>query len=125
MADFTHLPTQCRFIAFMPQWDFLDFLADAARRYPTFSLLMRAEVTGLIEEAGRVVGVLQRRPTGPLEVRADLVVGADGRHSAVREQAGLKVDELGAPMDVLWFRLSRRPGDPGETWAGSTAARYS
>jgi 2-polyprenyl-6-methoxyphenol hydroxylase-like FAD-dependent oxidoreductase len=114
-ADFTHLPTHCRFIAFMPQWDFLNFLAGHCTRYPTFRLLMQAEVTGLIEEAGSVVGLQATTPDGPLEVRADLVVGADGRHSAVRMQAGLKVHELGAPMDVLWFRLSRRPGDPEET----------
>jgi 2-polyprenyl-6-methoxyphenol hydroxylase-like FAD-dependent oxidoreductase len=112
VADFTHLPTHCRFIAFMPQWDFLNFLAEHGASYPTFTLRMRAEVTGLIEEAGRVVGLLATTPDGPLEVRASLVVAADGRHSVVRARAGLKVDEFGAPMDVLWFRLSRRPGDP-------------
>jgi 2-polyprenyl-6-methoxyphenol hydroxylase-like FAD-dependent oxidoreductase len=115
IADFTHLPTHCRFIAFMPQWDFLKFLAERGARYPTFRLLMQAEVTGLIEEAGSVVGLHATTPDGPLEVRADLVVGADGRHSVVRAQAVLKVHELGAPMDVLWFRLSRLPGDPEET----------
>ncbi len=114
-ADFTHLPTQCRFIAFMPQWDFLNFLAERGSRYPTFKLIMQAEVTGLIEEAGGIVGLNATTPDGPLEVRADLVVGADGRHSAVRARAGLKVHELGAPMDVLWFRLSRQSGDPEET----------
>jgi 2-polyprenyl-6-methoxyphenol hydroxylase-like FAD-dependent oxidoreductase len=113
VADFSHLPTACRFIAFMPQWDFLNFLAEQAGRYPTFRLRMRAEVTGLIEEGERVVGVSATTPEGPLEVRADLVVGADGRHSTVRARAGLKVEDLGAPMDVLWMRLSRRPGDPG------------
>ncbi len=112
IADFTHLPTHCGFIAFMPQWDFLNFLAERGTRYPTFKLRMRADVTGLIEEAGRVVGLQATTPDGPLEVRARLVVGADGRHSVVRAQAGLQVDESGAPMDVLWFRLSRRPGDP-------------
>ena len=91
IADFRHLPTRCRFVAFMPQWDFLDFLAEQAARYPTFRLRMQAEVTGLIEEQGRVVGVRATTPDGPLEVRADLVVGADGRHSAVRERAGLEV----------------------------------
>lgn len=115
VADFTHLPTHCRFIAFMPQWDFLNFLAERGARYPTFKLLLRAEVTGLIEEAGSVVGLRATTPDGPLEVRANLVVGADGRHSVVRALAGLEVDEFGAPMDVLWFRLSRRPGDPEET----------
>src|SRR5712691_11195780 len=112
VADFTHLPTHCRFIAFMPQWDFLNFLAERGARYPTFTLRMRAEVTGLIEEAGRIVGLHATTSDGPLEVRASLVVGADGRHSVVRARAGLKVNEFGAPMDVLWFRLSRRPSDP-------------
>src|SRR3989449_3252646 len=112
VADFTHLPTHCRFIAFMPQWDFLNFLAERGARYPTFTLRMQAEVTGLIEEAGSVVGLQATTPDGPLEVRASLVVGADGRHSVVRARAGLQVDEFGAPMDVLWFRLSRRPGYP-------------
>ena len=111
-ADFTHLPTHCGFIAFMPQWDFLNFLAERGAHYPTFKLRMRAEVTGLIEEAGRIVGLHATTPGGPLEVRAGLVVAADGRHSVLRDKAGLKIDELGAPMDVLWFRLSRRPGDP-------------
>jgi 2-polyprenyl-6-methoxyphenol hydroxylase-like FAD-dependent oxidoreductase len=111
VADFTHLPTHCRFIAFMPQWDFLNFLAERGARYPTFTLRMQAEVTGLLEDAGCVVGLQATTPDGPLEVRASLVVGADGRHSVVRARAGLQVDEFGAPMDVLWFRLSRRPGD--------------
>jgi len=114
VADFTHLPTQCGFIALMPQWDFLNFLAERGARHPTFTLRMRTEATGLIEEAGRVVGLQAATPDGPLEVRADLVVGADGRHSVIRTQAGLTVDKFGAPMDVLWFRLSRRPGDPAD-----------
>ncbi len=112
IADFTHLPTHCGFVAFMPQWDFLNFLAERGARYPTFQLRMQAEVTGLIEDGGRVVGLQATTPDGPLEVRARLIVGADGRHSVVRARAGLQVDEFGAPMDVLWFRLSRRPGDP-------------
>jgi 2-polyprenyl-6-methoxyphenol hydroxylase-like FAD-dependent oxidoreductase len=112
VADFTHLPTRCKFIAMMPQWDFLDFLARQAARYPTFRLEMQAEATGLIEEAGRVTGVRATTPAGPLEVRADLVVAADGRSSVLRERAGLRVEDLGAPMDVFWFRLSRRPSDP-------------
>jgi 2-polyprenyl-6-methoxyphenol hydroxylase-like FAD-dependent oxidoreductase len=115
IADFTHLPTRCRFVAFMPQWDFLDFLAARAARYPSFRLWMRAEATGLIEESGRVAGVEVTTPEGRREVRADLVVGADGRHSTVRERAGLEVREFGAPMDVLWFRLSRRHDDPAAT----------
>lgn len=112
IADFTTLPTHCGFIAFMPQWDFLSFLAERGARYPTFALRMRAEVNGLIEETGRVVGLRATTPEGSLEVRTGLVVAADGRHSVVRDKAGLRIDELGAPMDVLWFRLSRRPGDP-------------
>ncbi|BBJ24386.1 FAD-dependent oxidoreductase [Candidatus Nitrotoga sp. AM1P] len=111
IADFTHLQTQCRFIAFMPQWDFLNFLANRAARYPTFRLRMHSEVIGLIEEAGHIAGVQVMSPDEPLTVRASLVVGADGRHSVVRAQAGLQVEDLGAPMDVLWFRLSRRPDD--------------
>lgn len=115
IADFTHLPTRCRFLAFMPQWDFLDFLAGEATRYPSFHLQMRAEVTDLIEESGRVVGVRAVTETGPRELRADLVIAADGRNSVVRAAAGLPVEELGAPMDVLWFRLSRRSQDGGQT----------
>jgi 2-polyprenyl-6-methoxyphenol hydroxylase-like FAD-dependent oxidoreductase len=112
IADFSHVPTHCKFIAFMPQWDFLDFLAEHARRYPAFRLGMRAEVTGLIEESGRVVGVRATTPAGTLEVHADLTVGADGRHSTVRDRAGLEVQDIGAPIDVLWMKLSRRPSDP-------------
>ena len=115
LADFTHLPTRCKFIALMPQWDFLNFLAEAGGRFPGFHLRTEAEVTGLVEECGRIVGVQGHSPEGPFEVRADLVVGADGRHSVVRERAGLRVTNLGAPIDVLWMRLSKRPGDPGQT----------
>ena len=113
-ADFSHLPTHCRYIVFMPQWDFLNFLAAHGRDLSNFSLRMRHEVTELIEENGRIAGVRASTPDGPLEIRADLVIGADGRHSTVRARAGLKVIELGAPMDVLWFGLSRQPGDPEE-----------
>jgi 2-polyprenyl-6-methoxyphenol hydroxylase-like FAD-dependent oxidoreductase len=111
VADFAHLPTRCQFIAFMPQWDFLNFLDEHGRRFPGFHVRMRAEVTELVEEGGHVVGVRAQTPEGPVEVRADLVVGADGRHSTVRQRSGLKIEDLGAPMDVLWMRLSRRPGD--------------
>ena len=114
-ADFRYLPTRCKFIAIMPPWDFLNFLADRGRIYPTFHLRMRAEAVDLIEEGGRVAGVRANTPNGPLEIRADLTVGCDGRHSTVRERAGLTVDDLGAPMDVLWFRLPKKPGDPDET----------
>jgi len=103
VADFRHLPVRCGFIAMMPQWDFLNFLATEARRYPAFSLRMNAEVTGLIEGGVKV---------GNEEIKADLVVGADGRHSTVREKAGLEVQTFGAPIDVLWFRLPRKSTDP-------------
>ncbi|MCI0571308.1 MAG: FAD-dependent oxidoreductase [Myxococcaceae bacterium] len=112
VADFGRLPTRCKYIAFIPQWDFLNFLAAKAAAYPNFALRMRTEVTGLLEEGDRVVGVRARGEEGELELRADLVVAADGRQSVLRERAGLSVEELGAPMDVLWFRLPRRPGDP-------------
>ena len=115
LADFSHLPTHCKFIAFMPQWDFLDFINEHGARYPTFQVKKRAEVVDLLEDGGRIVGVRATTPQGPIEIRADLVVGADGRHSIVRERAGLEIENLGAPMDVLWFRLSRRPNDSGQT----------
>lgn len=114
IADLSRLPTHCRFVALAPQWDFLDFLAREAARYPTFRLLMRTEAVGLLEAAGRVAGVRAEGPDGPLVVRAGLVLGADGRHSRVRAEAGLKVEVLGAPMDVLWFRISRPPDAPAE-----------
>jgi 2-polyprenyl-6-methoxyphenol hydroxylase-like FAD-dependent oxidoreductase len=123
VADFTHLKSHCPFVAFMPQWDFLDFLARRASRYPTFSLKMNAEVTGLLDEDGRVVGVTATTPRGPLDVRADLVIAADGRSSVLREKAGLPVGDLGAPMDVLWFSLARLPSDPDETMGRFDAGR--
>ena len=115
LVDFSRLPVRCRFIAFMPQWDFLNFLAREGSRTSTFTLRMQAEAVGLVQDSGRVVGVEARLPDGLLQVRADLVVAADGRHSVLREKAGLEVIVLGAPMDVLWFRLSRRPGDPDQS----------
>ena len=108
IADFRHLPTRCGFIAMMPQWDFLDFLAREAARFPHFKLRMRAEVTGLLSADDKIVGVC----VGAEELKADLVVAADGRHSSVRQLAGLEVESLGAPIDVLWFRLSRQLEDP-------------
>ena len=115
IADFRYLPTRCKYIAMMPQWDFLNFLAERGRRYRGFHLLMNAEATDLIEQGGRICGVRANTPDGELEVQAPLVVGCDGRHSTVREKAGLAVKTLGAPMDVLWFRVSRPAGDPEET----------
>jgi 2-polyprenyl-6-methoxyphenol hydroxylase-like FAD-dependent oxidoreductase len=123
VADFAHLPTHCQFIALMPQWDFLSFIAEQARRYPGFQLEMEAEATALIEEGGRLMGARAETPQGSLTVRADLVVGADGRHSIVREKAGLEVADLGAPMDVLWMRLSRCRTDPGQTLGRVDAGR--
>lgn len=114
LADFSHLTTHCRFIAFMPQWDFLDFLAEKAKLYPGFHLRMQAEVTELLIEKGVVVGVKVKTPQGELEIRADLVVGADGRHSMVRDLAGLEREDYGAPMDVLWLQLSKRPSDTSQ-----------
>jgi 2-polyprenyl-6-methoxyphenol hydroxylase-like FAD-dependent oxidoreductase len=116
MIDLTHLPTHCKYIALMPQWDFLNFLAAQGKRYPTFDLRMQAEATDLIEENGRVVGVRANTPEGELTVRADLTVGCDGRHSTLRDKAGLKGDDYGAPMDVLWFRLPRKATDETETF---------
>jgi 2-polyprenyl-6-methoxyphenol hydroxylase-like FAD-dependent oxidoreductase len=115
VADFTHLPTHCRFIAFMPQWDFLDFLADQAKRFPDFQLKMECEARDLTVENGLVAGLSATTPGGEIRVKADLVVAADGRHSTLRERGGFDVVDLGAPMDVLWMRLSRRSGDPGQT----------
>jgi 2-polyprenyl-6-methoxyphenol hydroxylase-like FAD-dependent oxidoreductase len=123
VADFEHLPTHCRFVALMPQWDFLNFIAEQAKRYPGFQLEMEAEATGLIEEGGLVTGLRAETPRGDLVVRADLVVGADGRHSTVREKAGLEISDFGAPMDVLWMRLSRRATDPGQTLGRVDAGR--
>ena len=123
VADFRHLPTHCRFVALMPQWDFLNFIAEQAKRYPGFQLEMETEATALIEEGGCVTGLRAETPQGSLTVRADLVVGADGRHSIVRERAGLEVTNLGAPMDVLWMRLSRRSSDPGQTLGRIDAGR--
>ena len=115
IADFTHLPTHCHFLALMPQSDFLNFIAEQASCYPTFHLRMQAEVTDLIEVNDTVAGLRAKTPQGALEIRASLTVGADGRHSVVRERAGLQVIDLGAPMDVMWMRLSRRLSDPAQT----------
>jgi len=116
IADFTHLPTICKYVALMPQWDFLDFLAAHGKRYPGFELRMNAEAVDLIEEGGRIAGIIAKTPEGDLSIRADLVVGADGRHSTVRERAGLIGDDYGAPMDVLWFRVTRKASDSAETF---------
>jgi 2-polyprenyl-6-methoxyphenol hydroxylase-like FAD-dependent oxidoreductase len=115
IADFAHLPVRERYIAMMPQWDFLNFIAAEGAKYPSFTLLMSTEATGLIEEGGRVVGVQAKTPEGATEIRADLVVAADGRNSVLRERAGLTIEDLGAPMDALWFKLPVAASDPQET----------
>ena len=112
LGEMSYLRTRCRFMALMPQWDFLDFLAEQARSYATFHLRMQSEATGLIEENGRIAGIRAKTPAGTMEVRSELVVGADGRNSRVRECAGLTVENVGAFMDSLQFRLPRRADDP-------------
>ncbi|CUX16278.1 MULTISPECIES: FAD-dependent oxidoreductase [Rhizobium/Agrobacterium group] len=115
IADFSRLPVRHRFIAFMPQWDFLNFIVGKAGQYENFRLLMNAPVTSLIERAGRVGGLIVNTPDGVIEIAADLVVGADGRTSIVREAAGLEIQRFGIPTEVLWMRLSKQPGDSTET----------
>ena len=123
LADFRHVPTHCKFLMMMPQWDFLDFLAEHARRLPAFHLVMQAEARTLLSENGRVAGLVASTPEGDLEVRAALVVGADGRHSTIRAQAGLVSQDFGAPMDVLWLRVSRRSDDPPDLFGQIDAGR--
>jgi 2-polyprenyl-6-methoxyphenol hydroxylase-like FAD-dependent oxidoreductase len=115
VADFSHLPTHCKFIALMPQWNFLNFLADHGDKYPSFHLRMRYEATDLIHADGRIVGVRAQTPHGDVDIRAHLVVVADGRRSVLRQQSGLPLIDYGAPMDVFWMRISRREDDPGQT----------
>jgi 2-polyprenyl-6-methoxyphenol hydroxylase-like FAD-dependent oxidoreductase len=112
VADFRHIPGPCKFMAVMPQWDFLNFIHEKGRGFPSLTVMMQSEVLGLIRMAERVAGVACRTPDGPLDIHADLVVGCDGRASIVRAQAGLRVQTVGSPIDVLWFRLSKKPGDP-------------
>src|SRR6202040_311696 len=116
VADFSRLPTRCKFIAFMPQWDFLNFLSSHARRLPNFQLLMEHEVVDLIFDGSRVAGVRAETPDGDLEMHADLVFGTDGRSSTVSERAGFEVREFGVPIDVLWMRISKQGTDPGQTF---------
>lgn len=121
IADFSHLPTHCKFIAIMPQWDFLDFLAGKAARFPTFTLHMNTAATGLLTEGERVVGVRATSPEGDLTIRSDLVIAADGRHSTLRGSAGLSVEDFGVPIDVLWLRVSRNADDPSFPLGNVTA----
>jgi 2-polyprenyl-6-methoxyphenol hydroxylase-like FAD-dependent oxidoreductase len=124
LADLTHLPTRCKFIAFMPQWDFLNFLARHAQKFPQFRLRMETEVTDLLFEDGRVAGVKAHTPQGTLELRAELVVAADGRSSTVRERSGLELIDLGAPIDVLWFRVTKEAGDPPQAFGFVGAGQF-
>jgi 2-polyprenyl-6-methoxyphenol hydroxylase-like FAD-dependent oxidoreductase len=125
IADLSHLPTKCKFVALMPQWDFLNFLVEAGRKFSTFRVMMNAEATELIEESGTIRGIRVKTETGQIEIGADLVVAADGRRSVLRERAGLEVQVLGAPMDVLWMRLSRNAAiDPGQTLGRFRAGKF-
>src|SRR5581483_7368689 len=110
-ADFRHLPVRCPFVALMPQWDFLNFLAGRAQRFPSFRLEMEHEATDLLVNNGRVIGVRMKTPAGEKHIQADLVIGCDGRHSTVRRRAGFEVIDTGVPIDVLWFGITRLPGD--------------
>jgi 2-polyprenyl-6-methoxyphenol hydroxylase-like FAD-dependent oxidoreductase len=123
VGDFTHVPGHCKFIALMPQWDFLNFMSDHAKRYPEFNLRMQAEVTDVITEGDRIIGVRAKTQLGPVEIRAELVIGADGRHSVVRQKAGLEVETFGSPIDVLWMHISRKPGDPPQTFGHIDSGR--
>jgi 2-polyprenyl-6-methoxyphenol hydroxylase-like FAD-dependent oxidoreductase len=115
IGDFSHLPTHCKFVGLMPQWEFLNFIAEKAKAYPAFHLRMETEATDLLVEDGRVAGIRAKSQNGALEVRAHLTIGADGRRSIVREKAGFEVLDLGAPIDVLWMRVTRDPNDPNQT----------
>jgi 2-polyprenyl-6-methoxyphenol hydroxylase-like FAD-dependent oxidoreductase len=121
-ADFSRLPLAAKFIALMPQWDFLNFLADKAKAFPSFRLMMQAEATDLIRDGEQVTGVVAKTADGETRVAAALVVGADGRRSTIRERAGFTVEDIGAPMDVLWLRLPRRPEDADEVPLGRATA---
>jgi 2-polyprenyl-6-methoxyphenol hydroxylase-like FAD-dependent oxidoreductase len=116
IADFTKLPTRCKFIAFMPQWDFLNFLSSHAKKFQSFQLHMETEVVDLLIENERVIGVRAKTPRGELEVRADLVIGADGRHSIIQARAGFERRDFGVPIDVLWMRISKKQDDPEQSF---------
>jgi 2-polyprenyl-6-methoxyphenol hydroxylase-like FAD-dependent oxidoreductase len=115
IADFSRLPTRCKFLAFMPQWDFLNFLSAHAKRFPTFALHMQHEVVDLILDNDRVVGVRAKTPDGERDFLADLVIGADGRHAITHTRGEFELRDFGAPIDALWMRLSKREGDPSQS----------
>ena len=123
-VDTTHLPTRCKFIALMPQWDFLNFLAQKAKAFPSFHLLMEAEAVDLLREKGRISGLQIKTPEGMRNIRSDLVIGADGRHSTVREKAALPLKEFGTPIDVLWMRIPRLDSDPIDLQAHAEAGLF-
>jgi 2-polyprenyl-6-methoxyphenol hydroxylase-like FAD-dependent oxidoreductase len=116
IGDFSKLPTRCKFIAFMPQWDFLNFLSSHAKEFPSFQLLMQHEVVDLIFDQQRVTGVRAKTPQVDVEIRADLIIGADGRHSIIQARAGLEREEFGVAIDVLWMRISKKPNDPQQSF---------
>jgi 2-polyprenyl-6-methoxyphenol hydroxylase-like FAD-dependent oxidoreductase len=123
VGNFDSLPVQCKFIALMPQWDFLNFIADHAKHYRAFDLRMCTEAVDLVLDGGRIAGVTAKAPSGPIEIRADLTVACDGRHSILRERAGLSVENLHAPMDVMWFRIPRDRHDPSDVVAHVESGR--
>lgn len=115
-ANFSRVPGKCKFVALMPQWDFLNFLSTRARGFPSFNLRMQHEAVGLLCNNGRVLGVKVRTPDGTVEIHSDLVVGCDGRHAITKDAAHLETIESGVPIDVLWFRISRHPSDPDQVF---------
>jgi 2-polyprenyl-6-methoxyphenol hydroxylase-like FAD-dependent oxidoreductase len=123
VADFSHVPTHCKFVALMPQWDFLNFLRENARQFQGFDLLMQHEATDLLRDSARITGVMVQTPDGPKEIMADLVVACDGRHSTIRKAAGLPMIEFGVPMDVLWFRIGRHTDDPEQLFGNINYGR--
>ncbi|MBC5815942.1 MAG: FAD-dependent oxidoreductase [Candidatus Eremiobacteraeota bacterium] len=116
MVDLSRVPGRCKFIALMPQWDFLNFLTERARAFPAFHLEMETEARDLVVENGIVTGVRAVQRGQEINITADLVVAADGRTSTLRKAAGMDVIVSGAPIDVLWLRLSRLPADPDQTF---------
>ena len=117
VADLSRLHVKYPFIAMMPQWDFLSFLRESGKRFPSLQVMMNASVTDLVWSGDRIVGVHADTPEGPVEIRAGLTIGCDGRHSVVRERAQLDLEEIGAPKDVLWFRAGRRPNETENLFA--------
>src|ERR1700753_2229793 len=124
IADLSRLKVKYPFIAFMPQWDFLNFLRESGKRFASLNVMMNANATDLIRSGEAIAGVKADTPEGPVEIRAALTIGCDGRHSIVRERAGLEVEELGAPMDVLWFRITKNESDPKQAFGFIAAGQF-